>query len=371
MHKQTIAITAGGTGGHFYPALAIALEMKKRGFHVIMYISGQNCTSFSELASQNDLEVCIFQADRLKQCVLKPWRLFRTLRRLRRHMIRRNVKIMLGMGSFAAFPACLAAKLAGIPLVLHEGNAIPGKSNRYLSFLANAVAISLPLKSAKSLHCRKIVQTGLPLRAALLNIPKLNEYEQNKAYVHAQLDAQRKTLLIFGGSQGAKAINTMVLNMLKLPNIEKIATQIQVIHLTGTENNDELVQAYREAQICAKIKSHDNAIEKAYQLADLVICRSGASTISELSIWNKHAFFIPLPSAADDHQTANAEVAQQAGLGLCLKQSELTPECLLTLIIQWLNKENCFNAPNPKITLCYPNATDRVADLLMQEIHNS
>lgn len=368
MHKQTIAITAGGTGGHFYPALAIALEMKKRGFHVIMYISGQNCSSFSDLASQNDLEVCIFQADRLKQCVLKPWRLCRTLRRLRRHMKRRNVKIMLGMGSFAAFPACLAAKLAGIPLVLHEGNAIPGKSNRYLSFLAKAVAISLPLKSTQSLHCRKIIQTGLPLRAALLKIPTLSEYEQNKAYIHTQLDSQRKTILIFGGSQGAKAINTLILNMLKLEDIKKIAAQIQFIHLTGTEDNAELIQAYREAEINAKIKSHDNAIEKAYQLADLVICRSGASTISELSIWNKHAFFIPLPSAADDHQTANAEIAQQAGMGLCLKQAELSPEHLLSLITQWLNGEECFNASNAEITLCYPDATNRVADLLMQEI---
>lgn len=362
---HSIGITAGGTGGHFYPALAIALEMKSRGFHVVMYISGQNRESFASLAEQNDLETRSFSADHLKQCMINPWRLLKTVFKLRRHMSEHHLEVVLGMGSFAAFPACLAAKFAGIPLVLHEGNAIPGKSNRWLSFFAKAVAVSLPLKNKRSLHCSHIVQTGLPLRTALLQTAPLSSEERKKLYQSFNLSSAKKTLLIFGGSQGARAINDLVIETLALDKIQAYKDQFQILHLTGQEDNQSFIEAYQKIGLTACVKQKEEAINRAYHIADLIICRSGASTISELSLWHKKALFIPLPSAADNHQTANAQVASQTGLGQLLVQAKTSPSILADLLISWLNQHLEFKVENPNLVLCYPDATQRVADLLV------
>jgi UDP-N-acetylglucosamine--N-acetylmuramyl-(pentapeptide) pyrophosphoryl-undecaprenol N-acetylglucosamine transferase len=268
------------------------------------------------------------------------------------------------MGSFAAVPACLAARLEGIPLVLHEGNAWMGRANRFLSRWAVEAGLSLPLADGCRVRC-PTVRTGMPLREALVQAAAAPAWPEAFAAA-AGLTRERRTLLVFGGSQGARFINEALPQALR--QVGDSRRLLQVIHLTGTEDNGPIEDAYREIDVRAHIRRSDPDIQNAYLAADLVVCRAGASSLCELALFGKPAILIPLPTAAEDHQTANARVVAARGGAVHLPQSQDTPRQLAETLQCWLGGDTFAALADAIRQFAVPDAAARMAELCLRSV---
>jgi UDP-N-acetylglucosamine--N-acetylmuramyl-(pentapeptide) pyrophosphoryl-undecaprenol N-acetylglucosamine transferase len=368
-----IAIAAGGTGGHFYPALAIAQELAARGHRVTMLVSGQHAGEHLAMAQRLGLAAVTCPSHRLSkkplELLLFPARFLAACLKMRKVLKQLQADLVLGMGSFAAAPACAGAVLARLPLLLHEANSRPGAANRRFARFAKAMAVSLPLDAGVKLAC-PTVPTGLPLRRTILDAAATQPPPRAELCSRFGLDPARRTLLVFGGSQGARAVNALLRGYAQsLGPAAKAKTGLQVIHLTGQENNVEFVDAYAMAGIPACVKQRDEQIQFACQLADLAICRAGASSVSELALFRLPAIFIPLPGVSDDHQTANARAAIAAGGGVLLPQAEAVPKRLGAILEPWLNDpESWRQKAGGLATLAIPAAAAKVADLVEAQL---
>lgn len=318
-----LVIATGGTGGHFYPAIAVAREFQSQGGLVTLLIAGQRIEQHIEEARREGFVAFECQASRLPRspaaAVTFPFRMLIGTLRVKAALKQLGPNFVLGMGSFASFPPCLAAGLAGIRLFLHDGNAVVGRANRLLSRWATCIGLSLPLAPGQRARCRTWV-TGMPVRDQILRAIAVPP-ERNSLIAEIGLDPDRKTVLAFGGSQGAAFINGLM--AAAAPDLAGLP--VQVIHLTGREDNRDLEAAYASASIPAVIKAYDRAIEKLYSCADLVICRAGGATIAELALFAKPAVLIPIPRSPYDHQRLNATVLAQADAALMLNQDETGP----------------------------------------------
>ncbi len=365
----SLAIASGGTGGHFYPALAVAGEFRRRGGRVVFLVAGHHAQAHLACAQELGFEAVSVPAVRLPRtlgqtmlfpvrlagAVLASWKVLRTAR----------PAVVLAMGSFAAAPVGLAAVLMRLRLVLHEGNTIVGKANRLLSRWAEALALSLPPAPGQRTRCRQVV-TGLPLRESLVNA-SAETPERARLYQMYGLESSRRTLLVFGGSQGAKRMNDVMGEA--AAELARRLPDVQVIHLTGQADNRELERVYREAGVPVAVRTSEARIQNCYHLADLVISRAGAATISELVLFRKPAILVPLPSAADDHQSANARMAQEAGLALHLPQEDLRPTRLLDLLEDWSRNRGPLHDLRPNGQLgSRPDAAAAVVDLLVENV---
>ena len=364
-----IAIASGGTGGHFYPTLAIARELQRRAATVDLLVAGRHAREQLDLAARNGLQASEISAFRLPtglgSAVAFPWRSFGAVRTARRRLRELAPDLLLGMGSFAAVPACLAARLEGIPLVLHEGNAWMGRANRFLSRWAAGAALSLPLVEGCRVRCPTL-HTGMPLREALVAAARSGTFPDAFA-ASAGFSRTRRTLLVFGGSQGARFINGVLCQT--LPELGAGAAAVQVIHLTGTDENAPIEAAYRAAGIPACVRRSDPDIQNDYLAADLVICRAGASSICELALFGKPAILIPLPTAAENHQTANARVIAAGHGAMHLPQAECTPTRLAEHLKVWLAGDPEFAAMGAAIRgFAVPDAAARMADFCLRQV---
>ena len=364
-----IVIASGGTGGHFYPTLAIARELQRREATVTLLVAGQHAREQAELAARQGLEAREIPAFRLPAGLaaklLFPGRSLNALRCARRELRDLRPDLLLGMGSFAAAPACVAARLGRLPLVLHEGNAWMGRTNRLFSRWASCAGLSLPLEEGCPVRC-PTVQTGMPLRAALVSAAQGGAYPEAFAAL-AGLSRQRRTVLVFGGSQGARFINDSLAQT--VAHLGPLAKRLQVVHLTGTDANQEIEAAYRGAGVHAYVRRADPDIQNAYLAADLVICRAGASSICELALFGKAAVLIPLPSAAEDHQSANARVLAARQAAVHLPQAEASPPRLAEMLSTWLADAAPWTAMGQAVrAFAVPDAATRMAELCLQHL---
>ncbi len=364
-----IAIASGGTGGHFYPTLAIARELERRAATVDLLVAGRHAAEQLGLASRNGLRASEVRAFRLPRgpwsALCFPWRFVAAVQAARRRLGELRPDLLLGMGSFAAVPACLAARLEGIPLVLHEGNAWMGRANRFLSRWAVGAGLSLPLVEGCRVRCPTL-HTGMPLREALVSAAQSGVFPEAFAAA-AGLTRQRRTLLVFGGSQGARFINDALCRT--LPELGDSAAAVQVIHLTGTDENAPIEAAYRAAGIPAWVRRSDPDIQNSYLAAGLVICRGGASSICELALFGRPAILIPLPTAAENHQTANARVIAARGGAVHLPQAEATPARLAEQLRTWLAGAPEFAAMGEAIRgFAVPDAAARMAEFCLRQV---
>ena len=265
-----------------------------------------------------------------------PWRFARAFLAARRTLGRLKPEIVLGMGSFASVPVGLAACTLRIPLVLHEGNAVTGRANRFLSRWARRLAASFAEQADKRPVRCPVTVTGFPVRPERVKAAAAATTSPSTVYLAAhKLAAGSPTLLVFGGSQGARFINALLAETLaQLP--EDARHQLQLIHLTGQEDNASLREHYERRGIQAAVKKSEGDMAAAYRAATLVICRAGSSTISELALFAVPAVLIPLPSAADDHQSANARIAARNDAAILLPQPQATPDQLREIIMAWL-----------------------------------
>lgn len=351
-NDKRIIIMAGGTGGHVFPALAVALELRQRGWQV------------SWLGTQGGLEARVIPANGididwlsvsgirgkgLSSKFLAVTKLLKAALQARAVLRRRKPAIVLGMGGFVAGPGGLMAKWLSIPLIVHEQNRVPGTTNRWLAKLAaDKVLQAFPGSFSEKVGA---VCTGNPLRADFAT--------QSQREVWQPQLGRKLRLLILGGSQGAKVLNDNV------PQALASITQLEIRHQTGSAMQAEVQQRYQSLGIQAQVDAFIDDMAGCYLWADLIVCRAGAMTVSEVAASGLPAIFVPLQNAIDDHQTANARYLSEAGAALLLPQQELNSASLALKIEQAI--PSLATMSRATLSLARPDATRDVADLCEAE----
>lgn len=325
---QRLAITCGGTGGHFYPGLSTARHFHHDGGQVVLLLSGINIDRQSAEAERHGIETVKLQRMPSPRGISGTIHFLRGFSsgflQSRRELKKAKVQALLGMGSFASFPAALAALSLRIPLFLHDGNARVGKANRILSRWAKHLGTAFPAVNPASVKC-PLECTGMPLRPELTEpalIGKTSAINEINRLYSSELKSDLTTILIFGGSQGAEIFNKIF--PAAFMNYRK--PFFQVLHLTGQGKYDEVKKAYNGAKFPTLLLPSSDIMQLLYQASDTVICRSGGSTVAELALFAKYAFLIPYPYAAEKHQDDNANFYQSTGAAEVINNADCTPE---------------------------------------------
>ena len=320
MNGRCALVMAGGTGGHIFPGLAVAEALRARGWRV--HWLGAPDSMEAQLVPPRGfpLETVNFGGVRgkgLKAYAFLPLRILHSFWQSLRIVRRVQPQVVVGLGGYISFPGGMMGVLMGKPLVLHEQNSVAGMANRVLAGIADRVYSAFPgvLKKGEWI--------GNPLREPFLHQPSPEERFQGRT--------GPLKVLVVGGSLGARALNEVVPKALALiPPAERP----HVLHQSGARQIDELQANYAAAGVHAELTPFIEDTADAFAEADLVICRAGASTVTELAAVGAAAVFVPFPHAVDDHQTSNAKFLVDAGAGWLVPQRELTPESLAALIRQ-------------------------------------
>jgi len=309
-----VLIAGGGTGGHVIPALAIARELKARHNAEVLFVGTARGIE-NRLVPQAGFGLMRVKVGALKN-VSMVTRL-RTLFDLPRAVVdaRKIIKVfhpdvVVGVGGYASGPAMAAAIMMHIPTLAFEPNYVPGFANKIVGHRVSAAAVHFE-QTEKYFHNAQVV--GVPVRAEFFNVPSPDGNHP-------------PTLLVFGGSQGARAINQAMVAAASV--VLRQIPRLQIIHQTGEREYNDVAAAYEQAGIKAEVSAFIDDMPAAFARADLLLCRSGASTVAEATAAGKPAIFVPFPQAADDHQRRNAEAIAQGGAAVLLPQAELTPERL-------------------------------------------
>ena len=316
--SKTALIMAGGTGGHIFPGLAVAQALRERGWTV--HWLGAPGSMEERLVPPRGfaLELVDFSGVRGKgmaSLLGLPLRLGKALAQARAVLRRVKPDVVVGMGGYITVPGGLAAVLAGVPIVLHEQNSVAGMSNKLLARFAKRVFSAFPNAIAGGQW------VGNPLRA------EFTQQAEPAARFAGRSGPLR--LLVVGGSLGAKALNEVVPQALALiPE----ATRPQVTHQSGAKQIDALQANYTAAGVQANLTPFIDDAAQAYAEADVIVCRAGASTVTELAAVGAAAVFVPFPAAVDDHQTANARFLVDAGAGWLVQQSVLSAQKLAEML---------------------------------------
>jgi UDP-N-acetylglucosamine--N-acetylmuramyl-(pentapeptide) pyrophosphoryl-undecaprenol N-acetylglucosamine transferase len=317
-NRAPVLIMAGGTGGHVFPALAVAKVLRDRGVAVVWL--GVPGSMESRLVPANGfpiewVRVAGIRGKGLKTWLLAPLSVVKAVAEALGVLRRVRPRSVLGLGGYASGPGGIAAWLLRIPLLIHEQNAIAGLTNRWLARLASQVLEAFPGSFGPKVAARVI---GNPVRAdiAALAAPQTRFAGRE----------QRSRMLVFGGSQGAQRLNSVVPQALARLSPE---SRPQVRHQTGERGLDAARAAYAEARVEAEVLPFIDDMAGALSWADLAVCRAGAMTVAELQAAGLGAVFVPLAVATDDHQTKNAEVMVRIGAARVIQERDLTPESLV------------------------------------------
>jgi len=315
---QRIVIMAGGTGGHVFPALAVAQYLQAQQWEVSWIGTQRGIESRIIPAQGVEIDWLVVEGLRGKNIgsfihnmallVKSCWQALMIFRR-------RKPDVVLGMGGYVAGPGGLVASLMGIPLIIHEQNRVVGTTNKWLAEKSTTV---LEAFAGSFLPSVGAICTGNPLRSSLLTFPEREVWDE--------VSTRDFRILVMGGSQGAKILNDVV--PVALAEME----QVTVKHQTGTATFELVKKKYSKLSIKAEVVEFIDDIGSAYQWADMVICRAGAMTVSEVAAAGLPAIFVPLPSAIDDHQTANAKYLVNAGAAKLITQANFNVTTLVTAI---------------------------------------
>ena len=365
--KKHLAIACGGTGGHFYPTLAIAREFCNLGNRVTLLVAGKHAPEQLELAEKSGLPAVempfITAPQGIGGLFSLPFKFWNGWTKAKVILKEVAPDVVLGMGSYASWLTCWTVPKS-IPLVLHEGNAFMGRANRMLITRARGIGLSLPLRDEGQLKGTPSKCLGMPLRDTLIKAA-LNPVKDEGFLPSLGLENGIPTILVFGGSQGARRINELFTEMAGL--MDGFAGKVQFMHLTGTDDNAALTEAYRASGVKASIRRADSSIEKCYLASDLVICRGGASSLCELALFEKPAVIIPLPTAADDHQTVNAKLAESVGGAIHLPQATATAAGLKEIVTSLLADSAKFKAMGERLkVLAHPDAAKEMAAFIAE-----
>ena len=348
---RPVLIMAGGTGGHVFPALAVADELRARGVPVVWL--GTKAGIESRLVPQAGypiewMSITGLRGKNTLTLLLAPVRVVMACWQALRVLLRRRPCAVLGMGGFASGPGGLMAWLIRKPLLVHEQNAIAGMTNKILSRFASVVLQAFPgvFKNAKT--------TGNPVRQSICELTAPSER-------FAQRDVKNKLrLLVIGGSLGAVKLNEIIPQSLATM---AVADRPEVIHQTGVKNIDAARDLYKSADVDAKVEAFIDDMPAAYEWADLVICRSGAMTVFELAAAGVASVLVPYPYAVDDHQTGNARYLESAGAAIVRQQAELTTDWLVAVINDFsANRNKLLEMAVAARKLAIPDSAKTIAD---------
>jgi len=346
-----IGVMAGGTGGHVFPALAVAEALREQGAQVFWI--GTRRGLESRLVPEHGFEMEWMRIEGLRgkgvlAILSGPWRLLRALAQARAILRRRRPGVVLGMGGFVSGPGALAARALGIPLLIHEQNSIPGLTNQWLARIATRVFEAFP---GSFPHARRALATGNPVRRTIADLPPPGARFAGRS--------APPRLLVLGGSLGAKALNeTLPQALARLP--ARLCPQVR--HQAGERTLDLARAAYAQAGVQAEVIPFISDMAQAYAWADLVVCRAGALTIAELAAAGVGAILVPYPHAVDDHQVGNAAFLADSGGARLIIQRDLTPSLLADLLAELLgDRAQLLAMAEAARARATPDAVDRIA----------
>lgn len=345
--SKTLLVMAGGTGGHIFPALAVAEKMRERGWRVVWMGNPEGMEArrvpqhgfemvwvkFGALRGKGILRKLLLPLNLLKGF----WQALKAIRQV-------QPDVVLGMGGYITFPGGMMAALLGTPLVVHEQNSVAGLANRVLASVADRVVTGFPEVLKRG------AWVGNPVRPEIAALPapadRLNERSGSLR------------LLVIGGSLGAKVLNDVIPQGLAQLNADELP---QVVHQAGEQHLEALKANYAAVGIHAHCVAFIDDMAGAYEWADLVICRAGALTIAELAAAGVPAILVPFPHAVDDHQTGNAKFLVNVGGAFLLPQGELTPESVA--LIRNYSRNQLLEMAEKARSMAKPDATEEVANI--------
>jgi len=353
-----VMMMAAGTGGHVFPALAVAKDLEQQGIKV----SWLATPAGMENRLLKNHNIPIYQIDiqgvrgnGVVRKLVAPFKILKATLSAMKYMKQLKVDAVAGFGGYVAGPGGLAARMLGIPVIIHEQNAVAGFTNTQLSRIAKKVCQAFPNTFPAQ---DKIVTTGNPVRKEITEIfnPSWRYQEREKA-------GQPLRILIVGGSLGAQALNERVPEALKQLNVP-----LNVYHQCGQNHADATRARYADAPATLNIEVQPfiEDMAQAYSDADLIICRAGALTVTEIATAGVAAIFVPLPSAVDDHQTANARFLANLGAAKICPQATMTPDSLKALLEPMLNRQLLMEMAVKARQQAQPDATQHVVRLIQE-----
>jgi len=351
-----VVLTTGGTGGHIFPALAVAEQLREFEPEIELLFIGSQHGPEKGLAAEAGLTFIGLPVHgvlgRGIRAIGALAGIARSIVRARRILAKFEPDVVAGFGAYASMPALVAAKSCKIPIAVHEQNAIPGLSNKLMGRLAGKIFLSLPDK-ANCFDPKKTLLTGNPVRKSIATLR--GDASQPK---------ERPRLLVMGGSQGARAINSAVLSSLPLLD------GVFIHHQTGPADLERVRAGYAAHGFGpeqAKVVPFISDMADAYRQADLALCRSGATTVAELALAGKPAIFIPFPHATHDHQTANALAMVEAGAARMIQEQEIPTKDLAGIVLSLLHDHAALDAMSAAAVRCAnPRAAQDVARGILQ-----
>ncbi len=356
-----IAIACGGTGGHLFPGLAVAEQLRDHGCRVALLISPKEVDQ-QAVSNVTGIEVITLPAVALQSgrrlAFLRGfWKSWRAARELFRG---RPPQAVLAMGGFTSAPPVLAARSAGAKTFLHESNTIPGRANRWLARLVDQAFVGFPTAAGR-LRTRRVTVTGTPVR------PQFRVQDAAADRAHFGFDPVRPVVVVTGGSQGASGLNNLV--RAALPLVAERMPHWQWLHLTGTHEVEQMKQAYAGYGIPAVVRSFLPEMERALGAATAVVSRAGASSLAELAAVRVTALLVPFPAAADNHQFFNATALVETGAARLLEQKTATPAQFLEVLTGLV--EDAEAAGRLRVALAQwdvPDAAEQIARQVLQSI---
>lgn len=358
--SRTLMIMAGGTGGHIYPAISVADYLREQGWQIVWLGSRAGMEArivppkgyvmawirFSGLRGKGLLRALMLPVNLLIACVQSASAIFT-----------HRPDVVLGMGGYVAFPGGLMAALLRRPLVIHEQNSVAGLTNRVLARIAEQVLMTFPNAFKNKTLSNKAQWVGNPTRGDICGL----------AAPEARYGSREGALnvVVMGGSQGAAVMNDTVPRALALL---PVAARPRVTHQSGAAHIDSVRTAYAAAAVDAEILPFFNDMAARYATADLVICRAGASTVTEIANAGVASIFVPLPWAVDDHQTTNAKFLVDRGAAILIPQAEFTPEKVAGLLRE-LKRDKLLGMARAARAAAKPDATKVVGDICRELAH--
>jgi UDP-N-acetylglucosamine--N-acetylmuramyl-(pentapeptide) pyrophosphoryl-undecaprenol N-acetylglucosamine transferase len=344
-------IGGGGTGGHVIPALAIARELRERFRAQVLFVGTARGLE-NRLVPAAGFELRLIEVGALNRVSLATR--LRTLTALPRAIAASSQilgqyrpDVVLGVGGYASGPAMLAAALRSLPTLVFEPNVVPGFANRVVAPMVSLAAVQFE-QTARSF--RRAVVTGVPVRREFFLMPRYSQPDH------------KPTLLVFGGSQGASALNRVMLESLSA--LQQQIAGIHIVHQTGERDYNEAQGAYLRAGISAEVYPFIDDMPGVFARADLLVCRSGASTVAEVAAAGRPAVFVPFPKAADDHQLRNAEALAGAGAAELIVEAELNSERLVRTLKSLLSDRiRLAGMAQAARSLAHPRAAQEIAEL--------
>lgn len=358
-----IAIACGGTGGHLFPGLAVADQLVRRDCSVTLLVSPKEVDQ-QAVKQAVGMEVVTLPAVGLSRgrSLAFVRGFLQSQRAAKNHFKKSRPDAALAMGGFTSAPPILAARKFGARTFLHESNTIPGRANRWLSLLVNQAFVGFP-QAGSRLHTRKVTCTGTPVR------PQFQPRTAASCRAALGLDPAQPVLLVTGGSQGASGINDLVLRT--LPLLAKALPQLQLLHLTGSNDADQVRQTCAGLKLKAVVHPFFAEMDLALGAASVAVSRAGASSLAELAVMRVPSVLIPFPAATDNHQFFNARAFEETGAARLLEQKNATPETLARLVRELIDNVEVRQTIQSALAQWHrPEAAGQIAETMLAEIQS-